>query len=150
MAKSTQIVSIFMIVLAFVGCRNNGGSNNSCNNLPTTAEQIYHKFDSLGLHQVLLRSDYYICQFKDSSTFIITTDCMLVREASHDMRILSTRAKFDKELPANIRSLISLIDYIRERKVYDISADSVSISFCCREGYYHDTLSNFTTNRHNP
>lgn len=94
------------------------------------------RLDSLGVYCIQARTNYYVCDFTDSSSYLITSDCMLVRDLRNHMEIVSTCAKEDTQLPDKLQKLVLLIGdlYMYDISYMHVKEDTVVLNRF--DGYY--------------
>lgn len=137
MAKKVQIInSIFLLcVLFFMACSEKHGEY-SDEEMIGIAQTQTKRLDSLGVYCIQARANYYVCDFTDSSSYLITCDCMLIRDLRNHMEIISTRAKEDTQLPNKLRKLVLLIGDIYMYDINYILVKEDTVILNRFDGYY--------------
>lgn len=136
MAKTLEIVSnTLLCVLLLMSCsaRQDCFSNETMIEIAKTSIDL---FDSLDISSIQARSDYYICNLKDSSDYLITTDLMLVRDIQNNMEIISSCAKNEVQLPKQLQKLLPTIECLYIHNISYIQVKEDTVVLCRYDGYY--------------
>ncbi len=65
------------------------------------AQTQMKRLDSLGVYRVQARANYYVCDFTDSSSYLITCDCMLIRDLRNPWKLYLLVPKKTHSYPTN-------------------------------------------------
>lgn len=114
-----KIIIVILIGLLLVGvlyfvypCICNTKHNISNTQMVTFAEKHLQLLPEIGIQSINYRfgNDYYICQYTDSSLYLVGSDLKVIRDITNGNKILSTNAKTDQALSANIIVLMSIVE----------------------------------------
>lgn len=148
MAAKTQILQysfLVYIVLLGISCtiKKNKYTDTEMINL---AETYINDFHEQGVSQIQLRSDYYICTFVDSSSYLITCDSKVIRNISNKNEIISTDASKDYALPDSLQHLLKLVENIHLHEIDFVDVDTDVIKMKKIDGYYLTNEALFNNN----
>lgn len=90
-------------------------------NLAKSYQKLFHL---QSISRVQLHSDYYICAFNDSSTYIVSCDSRVIRDINNQLEIISVNAENDTCLPNNMQSMLMIVKDIFQHNISLVQVDS--------------------------
>lgn len=102
----------------------------------TLAETYQKLFYEQDLSCIQLRSNYYICNYNDSSSYLISCNCKVARNLNYHGEIISLNAKNDTSLSDNIQILITIVEDVFIHDIKFVEVDSSTIRIEKLDGYY--------------
>ncbi|MBQ9339306.1 MAG: hypothetical protein IJS13_03125 [Paludibacteraceae bacterium] len=102
------------------------------------AETYIIEFHNLNLSKIQHREqyNYYICEFNDSSSFIVSSDCKLIRNVRNNMEVVSTNASEDTTLPNSLKKLITIVNSMYNEGIKYINVQGTNIRMVKFNGCY--------------
>lgn len=124
-------------LLVWLGCScTNVHHKCSDSDMIRMAEEYREHFQKQEISRIELRSNYYICFYNGSADYIVTCDCMLIRDINKNLEIISTNAKNDTCLSSRLQDLLAIVEDVYANKIKCISVKSDTISLERFDGYY--------------
>ena len=137
MATKTQIFQFSILAyIVMLGYSCVSKQDNTDTEMVNLAESYINEFHEQGVNIIQLRSNYYICSFEDSSSYLITCDGKVIRNISKNNEIISTDASNDLTLPDSLQHLLKLVldIYLHEINFVDLEGDIIMMETI--DGYY--------------
>lgn len=99
-------------------------------------EDYRNTFCALGIKQVHIRSNYYICEYNNFSTYIVSCDGQLIRDAHNNLSVISQNALADNGIPECMHKLSLLVINLYTNEVKFLKIESDTIRFETFDDYY--------------
>lgn len=137
MATKSKVKILLLFIVMFIGYACSLNKKNSTDaELINIVEEYRNTFCALEIKQTRLRSNYYICEFNNGSTYIVSYDGQVIREAHGSLPVISENALEDKKIPDSMHKLSLLVINLLANEVVCIELKSDTIIFEKMDGYY--------------
>ena len=138
MAKKTKItkwaVLLFVVLLGSSCAKTHNESSilAMINMAKTLGEQLSRQ----NIYRVQSRCDYYICDYNNASSYIVSHDCMVIRDINNNMEIISANAKKDIQLPDSLQNLLVIVRNLHLHNISYVSVKVDTIKIVTFDGYF--------------
>lgn len=133
--SKVKILLLFFVMFISYACTL-GKKNYTDAEMIDVVEGYRNTFYTLGIKQIQLRSNYYICDFNNDSTYIVSYDGQVIRDARRNLSVISQNALDDKKIPDYMHKLSLLVIDLFASEVVCIELKSDTIIFEKIDGYY--------------
>lgn len=134
-----KMIRFYTIILFYVllGCScTNKHDRYTDKDMINLAETYRELFNQWGGACAQLRSDYYIFSFNDSSLYLVSCDCEVVRTINKPGEILSANLKNETCLSDTIQFLITTVEDIYRHEIKFVNVKNNIVRMERFDGYY--------------
>lgn len=139
MEKTKKVLRIIICMLGF--------NFYSCKNIPATntdyemidyAESCIIKFNEQNLHQIMARSNYYYCTYKDKTTsYVVSNNYKYIRQISNDtMKTIMKKDIIELSNSDSLIALLHIVESLNQHKISEIEVNTSRIKISTFNGYY--------------
>ena len=133
-----KIIRLYVMLLCTIigySCTKKQGAYTDADMI-TLAEMYQELFREQDISCIQLRSNYYICNYNDSSSYLVSCNCKVVRNLNNHGEIISINAQNDTSLLDNIQMLITIVEDVSIHDIKFVEVDSSTIKIEKLDGYY--------------
>lgn len=126
-AKSKVITLLLFFVMFVVNACTHGGKCSLDEDMVNLIEGYRDTFCTLGIKHFQLRTNYYICEYNNCFSYIVSCDGKIIRDVQNNLTVISQNALEDKDIPDSMRKLSLLVIslYANEVKCMELKSDTI-------------------------